>query len=293
MVVITVSGGKGGTGKTLVAASLARSFSLSARTLLVDLDADNPCTYTLLGVDPVILREVRAFTPVIDVDNCVRCGECTHHCPAGALVLVPNKLIFVETLCEGCGACLYVCKHGAISEGSRTLGWVKRASVKNLDLLIAEARAGERKTDDVAIEVLDEAMEAKPQYSWIVIDTPAGTGRLVKLAINEADLVLLVTEPTRLGLYDLKRAIKLVDVGKPVLVVINKYDMPGGILAEVEGFLRNVGVEWVYVPMDIHVQGAYVKGLSYLEEVSKPVARALSEVSARVKELLARTGKRL
>lgn len=277
MVVVAVTGGKGGTGKTLVASFLAHMLSSRGEVLLVDVDADNPCTYTLVGLSPRPVREVVAFSPALDTSKCVLCGACAEVCPTGALAVVPGELLFIDTLCEGCGACLYACRYGAIREGSRVLGWIKSARRGRLELLVAEARPGERRTDEVAEEALREAARASGKYGWVVIDTPAGTGRVVKRSVEEADLVVLVTEPTRLGLHDLKRALKLVE-GKRRMVVVNKYGVPGGVFDELAEYLAEKGIESVLtVPYSGCVQAVYVKGLRELEACPE-VSSALVEV---------------
>ncbi|RLE62138.1 MAG: hypothetical protein DRJ38_10215, partial [Thermoprotei archaeon] len=51
MKIIAVGGGKGGTGKTVLAVNLAYGLAEKGRrVLLVDLDVDNPCTYTFLDI---------------------------------------------------------------------------------------------------------------------------------------------------------------------------------------------------------------------------------------------------
>ena len=76
MVVIAVTGGKGGTGKTLVAVNLSVLLAENEKTLLVDLDADNPCIPSFLDVELSKIGEVRSFKPVINTDKCTLCGEC-------------------------------------------------------------------------------------------------------------------------------------------------------------------------------------------------------------------------
>jgi len=285
VVVIAVTGGKGGTGKTLVAVNLSVLLAENEKTLLVDLDADNPCVPSLLNVELSKMGEVRSFRPVINTDKCTLCGECAKTCPAHALILIPNKLLFIETLCEGCAACLYICKEGAISEGLRVSGWLLRGGRGKLGVLVAEARVGERKTDEVAEEALRKSVELAENYDWVVLDTPAGTGRIIKRAVDSSDVVLLVTEPTKLGVYDLKKTYKLVE-GKTALVVVSKYGVKGGAYEELREFLREKALTSVCIPYDVRVVKSSAEGRPIVEAYPKsPPAKALGRLADLVRNL--------
>jgi len=267
--ILTVTGGKGGTGKTVVAVNLALALSslTGERVLLVDLDADNPCTYTLLNVEPKTVEEVKSFKPVIDKDTCVRCGTCVKHCPTHALFLIPNAgLSFIETLCEGCAMCMYVCPKEAISRGHRLTGWVKEADAGDLHLVLGELRPGDRKYHDVMEAALNYAKRIWEGYRVVVIDTPPGTGKGILMALNSSDIIVAVTEPTSLGLLDLKRLNRLVTpLGKPEIVVVNKYGLPGGAHNKLERYLQGCGLRWAKIRYDKRLMSAYIRG--------KPVIR--------------------
>jgi len=289
--VVAVSGGKGGTGKTVVAACLASELAkLGARVLLADLDADNPCASTLFR--EAELREievVRAFVPHIVEDKCTLCGECVCYCPVHALALIPGKrLIFIETLCEGCATCLYVCPHGAIAEGERILGWIKEGEAGYLDLLVGEARAGERKTDEISERALERALERARDYDVVILDSPPGTGRGVYEILRASDLVLAITEPTRLGLHDLERLYRLLDeLEKRSIVVVNKYGLRGGTYREVEDFVKKRGLMRFSIPYDRLLLEAYVRGLLVTEAYpDSPSAKALRRLAQSLAERL-------
>ncbi len=58
-----------------------------------------------------------------------------------------------------------------------------------------------------------------------IVDCPPGTSCPVIEAVSGADHVLLVTEPTPFGLYDLKLAVETMEELKlPFSVVINRFD---------------------------------------------------------------------
>ena len=55
--------------------------------------------------------------PIIDVDECVACGQCVDICPMGVLELEDGVAkVIDEDSCIGCGACLEECPNGAITD---------------------------------------------------------------------------------------------------------------------------------------------------------------------------------
>jgi len=64
--IVAVASGKGGTGKTLVATSLARSLSGTFRVLLLDCDVEGPDAGIL--IKPEIMREEAACVAVPEID---------------------------------------------------------------------------------------------------------------------------------------------------------------------------------------------------------------------------------
>ena len=288
MTVYTVTGGKGGTGKTVVAVNLAAAMSsmTGERVLLVDVDVDNPCTYTLLQVEPTVVMEVKSFKPVIDDEACTRCGRCVEYCPAHALVLIPGSgLTFVETLCEGCAMCMYVCPEKAITRGGRTSGWVKEAETDSVHLILGELRPGDRKYHDVMEKTLEHAREVWNKYKIVVIDTPPGTGKGIRMALEASDVVVAVTEPTRLGILDLKRLDRLIRmVGRREVVVVNKYGLPGGAHGELEAYLRESGVRWFKIQYDRSLMEAYMSGRTVVSY--DPEAPSSRDIRVLAEELL-------
>ena len=123
--IITVAGGKGGTGKTTVAVNLSYLLSKRGKTILVDADVENPCVPATIAGRIVVNRivEVKGFKPVFDYGKCVKCGLCVEKCPEHSLTMLPSgRIIYFETLCSGCSSCMLVCPANAISEGYRLEG---------------------------------------------------------------------------------------------------------------------------------------------------------------------------
>ena len=112
---LVILSGKGGTGKTSVAAALAHLASQEMPIVLADADVD--AANLELVLDPTRLEE-HAFmggqVAVIDPDRCQLCGICYDVCRFDA-ILPGDETYRVDPLaCEGCASCVYQCPEGAI-----------------------------------------------------------------------------------------------------------------------------------------------------------------------------------
>jgi len=64
------------------------------------------------------VREIPADSslPVVDAALCSGCGECVQRCPAGAVQLIDDRVVFTASeKCSYCGVCEDVCPQGAVS----------------------------------------------------------------------------------------------------------------------------------------------------------------------------------
>jgi ferredoxin len=119
---LVVISGKGGTGKTSVAASFA---VLAGNAVLADCDVDAADLHLVLA--PVI-EERHEFASghraVVREDDCTACGACLTWCRFGALSVRDGSSIpAVDPLaCEGCGVCVHLCPERAFDFESRVCG---------------------------------------------------------------------------------------------------------------------------------------------------------------------------
>lgn len=143
--IISIASGKGGTGKTTVAVSMARVLSqeVPGRTLqLLDCDVEQPNAH--LFINPVFESSEPVTLPVprIDRDRCDACGECDRLCQFKAIALVGDTVMCFPELCHGCGGCMRVCPRSAITEDSRELGRLDRGRCGGINF----ARGTDRKS---------------------------------------------------------------------------------------------------------------------------------------------------
>ena len=126
---ITIASGKGGTGKTMVATSLA--FSLAALTpeqppLFLDCDVEAPNAHLFLHPTLTEQQEVGLLIPSVDEAKCTHCGKCAEVCQYHAIAVLGQKTLVFPQLCHGCGSCTALCPEKAITEIPDRMGVIER-----------------------------------------------------------------------------------------------------------------------------------------------------------------------
>jgi len=219
---LAVASGKGGTGKTMVAANLAftRAWANEPVTL-VDCDVEEPNLH-LFFPGSAVTRDVTVPVPVIDASRCQHCGACGKFCQYGALTVLPTRVLFFSELCHSCGGCMLACPNGAISENPKRIGTLSTASpLPSLTLITGTLDTG----DPHAVPVIREAKKMADNNPAVILDTAPGTSCTVIEALDGCDACILVTESTPFGLHDLKLAADVAAQMKiPAGVVINRSD---------------------------------------------------------------------
>ena len=284
--VVAVTGGKGGTGKSFIAVNLSYLLGREEWHVLADLDVEAPNDHLLLGLPRLGPREdVAIFLPLIDYPKCTACGACAKVCDTGAIIMARGRPpVVMPRLCSGCKACLYVCPYDAIRRGARVLGYMYKTPVERdgsrFLLVTGELHYGEEHTAPLVRRVKDESLRiARERGAPLIVDTGAGTGNSISIALQWARLVIAVTEPTPLGLHDLRAILEIAaGMGIPVWVVINRAGIgPDG---EHERLARRYGAELVHrVPYAREAVESYVRGVpvtAYAPESG--VARSILEL---------------
>jgi MinD superfamily P-loop ATPase len=285
--VVGVSGGKGGTGKSFVATNLAVLLSEHLNLVLADLDVEAPNDHILLGVERLEGEEpIAIFFPIIDYGKCTACGACAKVCDTGAIVMAKGRPPMVmPRLCSGCKACYYACPYKAISpDGRRVVGYSYRTVVEKWGnpfiLVTGVIREGEEHTPPAVVATKRRALREAESRDLLIVDTGAGTGNNISAALQEAKLLIAVTEPTPLGLHDLRAILEIGQgMGKRLWMVVNR----AGIASDEEHvkLAREYGVEvYLRIPFDVEAAKAYAKGTPVVRACPDcPSSRALRELA--------------
>ena len=288
MKIISVTGGKGGTGKSFVATNLSYLLARENKVLLADLDVEAPNDHILLGVEKLESEEpIKIFFPVLDYSKCTLCGACAKVCDTGAIIMSKGKPpIVMPRLCSGCKACIYACIYDAIQTGQRVIGYtyLNNVNINNtrFKLLTGVLRYGEEHTAPAVRGAKQKSIElAGKDNSLLIVDTGAGTGNSISIGIQYSNLVIAVTEPTPLGRHDLEFILKITrGLGYRSWVVINRYGI--GDDKPVLDVTREYGVDYVHkIPFHKDAVEAYTRGLPILVyKPESPVAKSIFELAS-------------
>ena len=219
---LAIVSGKGGTGKTTIAAAFA---ALAKGKVMLDCDVDAADLYLLL--QPKILIQEKYFgkkSPHVDLDKCTQCGICREVCRFNA---IDNGVVDYIS-CEGCGFCSHVCPKDAIMMEEAFSGDWFVSETPYGPFVHARLGIGEENSGKLVTVVRKQATEIAKEknLNLILIDGPPGIGCPVTASITGVNVVLAVTEPTLSGIHDLERILKLSDHFKiPSMVCINKFDL--------------------------------------------------------------------
>ncbi len=294
---LVILSGKGGTGKTTVAAALAHlaSGELSTDALypLVLADADVDAANLELVLDPV-KQEEHDFRSgqlaVIDPKECTACGICAKVCRFDA-VIPGDEAYRVESLpCEGCASCYYQCPDEAIRMEEQHAGMWFRSDTRFGPLFHAHLFAGQENSGKLVTLVKQQgrlrALDTGAEL--LVVDGPPGIGCPVISASAGANMALHVVEPTVSGVHDLERIMGTTDhFGVPSLVAINKADLNMARCEEIAVFCAERGVQIVgRIPYDTVVTEAMVQGRPVTDYADGMVTEAIGEMWSRIRERL-------
>ncbi len=265
---ITILSGKGGAGKTSVAAAIA---SLAKNTVFCDNDVDAADLHLIFHPK---IKEKHEFSSgskaLIDPEKCSVCGLCEEHCRFNAIH--PNEQGIPEVnpfQCEGCRLCERICPEHAIASVQFNNNMWFVSDTRFGPLVHARMGAGEENSGRLVTEIRKKAREIAGEKSarFIINDGPPGIGCPVIASVTGTGKVLLVIEPSLSGLHDAKRLLELVESFHiPVFAVINKYDINPEITAQTEQFLQKKSIPLIgKIPFDTRLVDSMVAGKSLVE----------------------------
>jgi MinD superfamily P-loop ATPase len=262
--IIAVASGKGGTGKTTIATSLALSLSKQGRPVsFLDCDVEAPNAHLFLHPEILTTKDVNILIPEVNPDICTSCGRCADVCEFHAVVVLgDNTLVFPE-LCHACGSCTLICPEAAINEIPKTLGILEHGiTATGINFAHGLLNVGE----PMAVPIIRQLKKWQPPQpeSVAVWDSPPGTSCPVVESIRGSDFVLLVTEPTPFGLHDLRLAAALAqELDIPAGVVVNR---DGFGDAHVDDFCQQAGLSVLMrIPLERQIGEGIAQGENLIE----------------------------
>ncbi|MGQ9524120.1 MAG: ATP-binding protein [Armatimonadota bacterium] len=283
---VVVISGKGGTGKTTVAASSA---VLAGRCVVADTDVDAPNLHLLLR--PKIEQDEEVVCGKVAVrshDVCQLCGRCRDTCRFDAIA---DDLAFSSLECEGCGVCALVCPTNAVSMVDAVSGHLYAGTTMVGPICYAKLLPGKGNSGKLVTMVRQKArsLAESNALDLLITDGPPGIGCPVISAVVGANLALIVTEPTVSGLHDLRRVLEVcLHFKVAAAVCINKSDLSPSTTKEIMDFCASAGVDVLgEIPYDTAVVEAIRAGVPLVSVGDTPAADAVRSVWWSAADLLA------
>jgi MinD superfamily P-loop ATPase len=269
---VVVISGKGGTGKTSIAASFA---ALAGSTVIADCDVDASDLHLVLSPDIRKRNEFRSGREAfIRSGDCIGCGVCKEECRFGAVKALPGRravpLFLIDPLsCEGCGVCVRLCPERAIDFPERICGEWFISETRFGPMVHAQLAIGAENSGKLVSIVRKEAHRIAEQSAsrWLIIDGPPGIACPVIASITGASAALVVIEPTVSGAHDVERILELTGhFGIPAMLIVNKWELNPQMADRIENKARLSGASLAgRISYDRAVTDAQIKGTTVVE----------------------------
>lgn len=279
---LVVLSGKGGTGKTTIATALSE---LAKDVIRVDCDVEASNFYMYYkGRDLEKEDFYGGKIAIMDSDKCIQCGKCEEVCRFDAI----NNFEIDSFACEGCGACTLVCPQDAIVlEDEKVADTFITETDKGI-VARAEMGVGSDASGLLISFLRKNAKRFSKDEKLTIIDGSPGIGCPVIASVTGSNAVLVVTEPTKSGLEDLKRVVTLCEYFHVLtMVCINKYDINEDIAREIEDFVNNSGIKLVgKIPYDDMIMKSIneLKPITYYKE--SIAEKAIEEMWDNIKKII-------
>ena len=229
---IAIASGKGGAGKTSVAASLARVWP--ARHIMADTDVEAPNLHLFLKPDIRESSTISLPIPVQIDDSCTKCYKCHDICHYGAIAKFGANLKLFQDMCHASGGCFAVCETSSLTRGERQIGQLHMGALSDgTPWLSGATRIGEVMTPPLLRALFKrlthlEQEVADEELPDVILDAPPGVSCPAVTVGSHVDAILMVVDSSPFGLHDFKLAHQAFGkLGRPLACVLNRAQMPG------------------------------------------------------------------
>ena len=286
---IAIASGKGGTGKTTLAVNLASFIAQRStddrKVVLVDMDVEEPNS-GLFFKGELIKSELKyRMVPEWIENKCTFCKKCANVCNFNALAYIGVSVLIFPELCHSCYACSELCPENALPMKAERMGEMRYFLIdgglhfigSRLDIGIEQAVPLIKQTHEfLDSEFLDSDIK--------IIDSPPGTSCPVIEAVKDAELILLVTEPTPFGLNDLKLAVDTMkELDKRFAVVINRYGIGND---EVDKYCEENEIPLIgRIPQMHEAAKLYSNGKLLIDDISE-IRDEIEKIWMNIKEIV-------
>jgi MinD superfamily P-loop ATPase len=221
---IAIASGKGGTGKTTLSTNLAAYLTEKESVVLTDLDVEEPNSGLFIHGNLINQEEKYKMVPQWNSEKCILCGDCQKVCNFHAVIRIIDSIMVFPQLCHSCYACSELCPTGSLPMIPEKMGELREYQSGNLHFVETKLDVGQEQAVPLIKQTLKYIESHFADDGLKIFDSPPGTSCPVIEATKDADLVILVTEPTPFGLHDLKLAVETMrELKKPFTVVVNRY----------------------------------------------------------------------
>lgn len=256
---LLILSGKGGTGKTTVAAAFVK---IADGKVFADCDVDAPNLHLVTEHTQTPLKSnyYGSQKSAIDPAKCVGCGKCMESCRFDAIQPCNDVYSIDEYACEGCGVCEIVCPVQAISMHDDVAGELMLYSQDSI-FSTAQLKMG-RGTSGKLVTEVKRQLPTESTEKVAIIDGSPGIGCPVIASISGVDLVLIVAEPSLSGMSDMERIIKTSAIfGTKTAVCVNKYDTCNENAEKIEQYCNENDIDFMgKIPYDKNVSKAINEG---------------------------------
>lgn len=213
---ICILSGKGGTGKTFLSTNL---FNVLDHAIYIDCDVEEPNGHIFFESNELTETPVNKLIPDIDENKCIACRKCVDFCRFGSLIMIADKVYFMDEMCHSCGGCKMICPADAITEIPMKIGTIEKREIDNKFIYTGKLDIGQASGTGIIKELLSKGQENKVT----IVDCPPGSDCSVIESIQQANFCILVGEPTTFGIHNLNMVKELLQIfGKPFGIISNK-----------------------------------------------------------------------